>query len=261
MTWMFDLPLIVAGPLVMFLLLGFSLGGLYLFRRHLLPRLRFEQHEATFGAGMVSSIMVFYGLSAALVAVNVWDQYKQVGSIASRETTALNLLWRDVGGYPGEFRVPLQKRLREYTYFVIHEAWPLQRKGVVPSRGLDQMTQFQAILTSFEPRTEAQKILAAETFRSYNHLIEIRRERLDSVNAHLPGVFWAVLIFGAIISLISAFFFPIVDGRVHAAQTALLAVFIGLVIFLILALDRPYRGDLGVTAEPYQLLYDQLMKS
>jgi len=260
MTWIFDLPLIVKGPLLLLVLLGFSLGGLFVFRKYLLPRLRFEQHEATFGAGMVSAIMVFYGLSAALVAVNVWETYKEVGSIASREATALNTLWRDISGYPSDYRVVLQKRLSDYTYSVIHEAWPLQRKGIVPTRGLDQMTQFQGLLMSFEPKTEAQKILAAETFSTYNHLIEVRRERLDSVNTHLPGVFWAVLIFGAIISLVSAFFFPIVDARVHAVQTAWLAVFIGLVIFLILALDRPYRGDLAVTPEPYQLLYDQLMK-
>ena len=39
-----------------------------------------------------------------------------------------------------------------------------------------------------------------------------------------------------------------------------LATFIGLVIFMIVALDRPFRGDLGLPPEPYQLVYDQLMK-
>lgn len=260
MTWIFDLPLIITGPAVILALLTFSVGGLYLFRRHVMPKLRFEQHEATFGAGMVSSIMVFYGLSVALVAVNVWEAYQEVGSITSKEATALNLLYRDVSGYPGDFRLELQKRLRDYTYYVIHESWPLQRRGIVPQGGLDHMTQFQAILTSFEPKTEGQKILAAETFSAYNRLIEARRMRLDSVDTHLPGMFWAIIVFGALISLVSAFFFPIVEGRIHAIQIALLAVFIGLVIFVVLALDRPYRGDLGVPPAPYQLLYDQLMK-
>ncbi len=39
-----------------------------------------------------------------------------------------------------------------------------------------------------------------------------------------------------------------------------LAAFVGLVIFMIFALDRPFRGDLGLTPDPYQLIYDQLMK-
>ena len=43
-------------------------------------------------------------------------------------------------------------------------------------------------------------------------------------------------------------------------QVVLLATFIGLVIFMIFALDRPFSGDLGLKPEPYQLIYDQLMK-
>ena len=260
MAWVFDVPLFVTGPLILALLLGFSLGGLALFRKHLLPRLRFEQHEATFGAGMVSSVMVFYGLTMALISVNVWESYQEASNIASREATALNLLYRDVTSYPEPYRSQLQKSLADYTYYVIHEAWPAQRKGIVPSHGLDHMTYFQKMLTSFEPHTESQKIVAAEALRAYNGLIEVRRERLDSVGNHLPGMFWAIVIFGAVISLTSAFFFPIVDPRVHAVQVGLLAVFIGPVIFVIVALDRPYRGDLGIPPSSYQLLYDQLMK-
>ena len=33
-----------------------------------------------------------------------------------------------------------------------------------------------------------------------------------------------------------------------------------MVIFMTLALDCPFRGDLGVRPEPYQLIYDHLMK-
>ena len=48
--------------------------------------------------------------------------------------------------------------------------------------------------------------------------------------------------------------------RLHAVLASLLAIFMGLAIFLILSLDRPFRGDLGITPEPYQLIYDHLMK-
>ena len=39
----------------------------------------------------------------------------------------------------------------------------------------------------------------------------------------------------------------------------LLAIFMGLVIFMIFALDRPFRGDLGVRPAPYELIYDHPM--
>jgi hypothetical protein len=50
------------------------------------------------------------------------------------------------------------------------------------------------------------------------------------------------------------------DGRMHELFLSLLSLLIGMVLFMIFALDQPFRGGLGVTSEPYQLIYDQLMK-
>jgi len=73
-------------------------------------------------------------------------------------------------------------------------------------------------------------------------------------------VMWGVIIGGAFISLTASFFFRVEDARLQNILGLLLSAFIGLVIFMILALDRPFRGDLGLQPAPYQLIYDQLMK-
>jgi hypothetical protein len=36
--------------------------------------------------------------------------------------------------------------------------------------------------------------------------------------------------------------------------------FLAMVLFVIIALDRPFVGDMGITAESYQLIYDHHMK-
>ena len=56
------------------------------------------------------------------------------------------------------------------------------------------MTRFQVVLTKFEPATEGQKLLHAETLRAYNQLIQARRLRLDAVSTGLPGVMRAVIV-------------------------------------------------------------------
>ena len=122
------------------------------------------------------------------------------------------------------------------------------------------MNRFQNILVSFEPTTEGQKLLHAEALRAYNNLIQARRMRVDAVLTHLPKLMWIVIMSGAVISLCASFFFNVEDVRLHAILVTLLAVFIGLVIFLTFAFDRPFIGDLGVSSDPYQLIYDQLMK-
>jgi Protein of unknown function (DUF4239) len=157
-------------------------------------------------------------------------------------------------------RSQLQEQLRDYVNQIIHQAWPMQQRGQVPTNGVEIMNRVQAILMSFEPATEGQKVLHDEAVRTFNQLIQAQRLRLDAVQVHLPGVLWFIIVAGALISLSSSFFFRIEDGWLQGIQVILLAVFIGLVIFLIFAFDRPFRGELGLRPDSYQLVYDHLMK-
>ena len=75
----------------------------------------------------------------------------------------------------------------------------------------------------------------------------------------LPNLLWGIVIGGAVISLSAAFFFKVEDARLHAILVLLLSLFIGLVILMILAFDRPFHGELGIGPEPYQLDYTELM--
>jgi hypothetical protein len=256
----FDLPLLVAALAIIVPLCAYALVGLLLVRRHVLPSLRAGEGESEFTGAMLHSVMVVYGLAVALIAVTVFETYADTRKVVTGEATALNALYRDVSSYPEVIRHSLQKELRDYTDQIINQAWPLQRQGHVPSAGIEYMTRFQAALDTFEPATDGQKILHGETLRAYNVLIEARRQRLDAVGTGLPGVMWAVVLVGAVIGLSASFFFRVADARLHAIEVGLLSLFVGLLIFMIVALDRPFRGDLGVNADPYQLLYDQLMK-
>jgi len=73
-------------------------------------------------------------------------------------------------------------------------------------------------------------------------------------------VLWVVVLAGAVIGLMATFFVKVEDMRLHAILVTLLATFMGLVIFMIFAFDHPFRGDLGLTPEPYQLVYDKVMQ-
>jgi membrane associated rhomboid family serine protease len=259
MGFVFDLPLIVTGPAVLAILVGGSILGLNWFRKSVHPRLRFGESDGDFNAAMVASIMVFYGLATALIAVNVWESYEKVREITKQEAASLAVFYRNASQYPEPVRRVLREEIRAYTDQIIHEAWPLQRRGRIPTEGVKSMDRLQSTLVSFEPVTEAQKALVLETLASYSRMMEARRMRLDSVERRLPGVMWLVIVLGAFISLVSAFYFPVLDVRVHRAQVGLLAGFIGLVIFIILALDRPYDGDLRLKPKPYEVVYEQLM--
>src|SRR6476620_8885076 len=160
---MLDTPLVILGPAIILSLVAISLIGLLLVRRFILPRLRVSVADSEFSGAVVQSIMVFYGLALALIAVNVWQTYNDVARTVSLEAISFATLYRAVSGYPEPIRGRLQQEIRGYTDQVIHGAWPLMHKGQVPTEGVQWMDRLEAILISFEPASDAQKILHAET--------------------------------------------------------------------------------------------------
>ena len=258
--FLFDIPLLLAGPLLVVTISALAVAGLRIVRRRILPRLRFTEEDAVFSSTMLLSVMVFYGLTVALMAISVWEKYSEASGIVSEEASELAVLYRDVSGYPLPVRTQLQDGLREYVEYVIREAWPEQQKGHVPRGGIERIDQFERTLTGFEPSTEGQKILHAETLQAYDRMIEARRLRLDAVETALPGLMWAVILFGAALGLIGSYFFRVGDPRLQTIHVVLLATFMAMVIFVVLAFDRPFRGDMEIGSGPYQLIYDQLMK-
>ena len=260
MSFVFDLPLWIVGLVLVVVMTSLIAAGLLFARRRVLPRFQFTDLDGDFISTLVHSVVVFYALTVAMIAITVWETYDAAAQIVSEEATALATLYRDAGAYPESTREQLQDALRDYTEYVIEEAWPEQHKGRIPEGGVELITRFQETLTGFEPETEGQKILHAETLRAYNHMIDARRMRLDAVQTALPGLMWTVIFLGAGLGLGASYYFRVKDLHLHMALVVHLTVFFAMVIFVVFAFDRPFRGDMGIKSEPYQLVYDQLMK-
>lgn len=260
LDWIFDVTLVLLGALIVAVFAAGGLAGLWLARLHILPRLGHVAHQNEVTGAVLHGILIIYGLAVALIAIAVWENYADVSKLASGEATAIASLYRDFSGYPDPTMNQLREGLKTYTEYVIREAWPLQQQGKVPSGGVQIIDRVQQDLFAFEPATDRQKIIHAETLHAYNNLIQARRLRLDAVDSGLPGAMWAVVLVGAVITLVSSFFFDVGSVRLHQIMVGLLADLMGLLIFLIVAYDYPFRGTHGVTAGSYELVYDHLMQ-
>jgi hypothetical protein len=259
--FLFLLPLWLLAVMLNLWLMGFALLSLWVTRRWVTSRLRIAGDDALFfGAASLQSAMVLYGLVTALTAFSVWGRYEQVSGVVSSEATAIASLWRDLGGYPQPQRDTTRDLLRGYTDQVIRGAWPTQQQGRIPTEGVEWLDRLQAQLFAYEPASESQKILHAEVLGAYNRTVQVRRQRLDAVQTGLPVVMWFVLLPGAMGCLLLFALYRVEDVRYQALMMCAMAGFVAMVLFVIITLDRPFRGPMAVGPDSYQLIYDQLMR-
>jgi Protein of unknown function (DUF4239) len=260
MYWVYDLPNWLFAALTIAVAVAIGLSGFYATRKWV-RRVHGDEHSHNDIVGFfLGAVALFYGITLGLVAVGTWQTYSDLDTKVDQEASAVAALYRAVSSFPDPKRAELQADLREYTRQLIDVGWPLQRRGIVPQNAAGAVNTLQTHLGSFEPVTEGQKTLHAEAYREFTRIVELRRTRLKSVGAGLPVPLWYVLLVGAFLNIAVTWFFHMRSQSMHFWMTVMFSGLLGLLIFLLAAMDHPFRGEISVGPEAFEMVYEQLMK-
>lgn len=258
--WVYDLPNWLFATLTIAIFVSFSMLGLWICRRFSMRIFGRHPHNDIVSF-YLSTAGVFYGITLGLIAVGTYTTFSTVDDSVSREAASVAALYRDVSSFPEPARGQLRRELEEYVSFVIEKEWPLQKQGLITAGSAKHISHLQETLNAFNPSTEREKILDAEAFRQFNHLVSVRYVRLQSVKGGLPLTMYMVIIFGAALNIVISWLLVVDDFRLHGVLNALMAALLGLLVYLIAAMDNPFRGEYSVSPEAFEMVRDRLMKS
>lgn len=255
MYWIYDLPNWLLCLLILIFFTGGSLAGQFL--THRFVRRFFSQaledHNEAVGA-IIGTYGVFYGITLGLIAVATWDNFNAADDLIVHEASALAALDRDVSALPEPSASELRGLLREHLDFVIDRAWPEHRKGHIPLDSDARIDAFQRRLVAFQPRTQRESVLFGEAIEEFNEMLQLRRDRLSSIDSGLPPVLWGIVLAGAVLNMILLYVLRIEPLRTHMLLIGLVATFIGLMIFFIIAMDHPFVGELSIEPNAFEAL-------
>jgi len=256
-SWIYDVSPDRLALLLIAVFVGFYWAGLILLRPILRQFVKNTRGANDIVGYILSCFCVFYGLLLGLIAVTAYQGVSEAGSNVTREAAALSALYEDVSRYPDPYGQNLRWLLRDYTRYVIKYAWPLQQRGIVPEEGTIRAEAFHDRLLDFQPLTPAQEILHAEAMRQLNHFLECRRMRLFSVKSALPGSMWYVMILGAVLTIAMCWLFDM-KFITHLVLGGILSAYLGTMMYLIIDMNQPFRGDVSITAEAFETLYRRM---
>jgi hypothetical protein len=237
-----------------------SFGGIiagsctYLFRKLIHIKILRSHNEVT--GFLFLAIASFYGLLLGFVIFVVWGQLNETHTNVSKEGSSAMGLYRDIKYYPDTIE---SKQLMivylDFVYNVVNEEIPNMAK-TKPSRITSE--SFDKVFYKIEhlnPKSPFQIQLVAEMFHHLNELSTYRGLRTASIETKIPAPIWLPILFGALITLICAMMLDIEHARIHIGLNTLLGMFIGLLIFVIILLDHPYTGSLGIKPASYYQIF------
>ena len=256
--WIYDFSPLISGSIFVTGFIAISFLCLYLFSRILRPTIHKNTQNNEMVSLMLSSFLGLYALLLGLLAVAAYQNLSEVTGVVSDEASSLGAFYRDVQAYPEPARALLQNQLRDYTRYTIDRAWPEQQKGGILTEGTHRITRLATTLTDFTPSSKREEILHAQAYQQFNDYLEKRSSRLYNVSTHIPAIFWAVVLIGSIIAIILIALFDI-EIVAHFWLAGLTSGFLGLVIFLVAAMDNPFRGSVSVSSDPFEEVYQSTM--
>jgi hypothetical protein len=259
-SWIFDFPASLMAVVFGFGAMALALAGMFLVRPFFHRWIHGQSRTNEMVSLSMASFSVFYGILLGLVAVGVYANFAAASDNVTQEASSLAGLYSDASAFSEPNRSTILADLRAYAKATIEVDWPAQSKGLVPSQGTAAMATIQKDLEAVHPTEKSDEIAYAEAFGQYEKLVELRSNRLTAINAGIPFLLWWVLWIGAFLSICLIWMLDM-ETHIHGILTAVLSLFLGIVIFVIIDLDKPFRGASIAGPDPYELVYHQLMKA
>jgi hypothetical protein len=134
-------------------------------------------------------------------------------------------------------------------------------RGEGSPRAWALIDEIRLTVQNLNPDTEAGQVLYEQGFERVHDLADARRDRLVEAEQGIPGILWVVLVTGAIITVGFTYLFGLDDTTTHTLMVALLALIIGLVLFTIGSLEYPFRGDVRLGPDAFELVLERFASS
>jgi hypothetical protein len=96
------------------------------------------------------------------------------------------------------------------------------------------------------------QVIDAEMLSAMDKALMDRESRLTLDSTGINGVLWAVLILGAVLTVAFTYLFGFEKPVMQMLMIGGLSLMIGLVLFLAVSLDYPFRGSIAVGPDAFR---------
>ncbi len=228
-----------------------SMAFLYLVSRTSSAPSRKESNDFT--GAVVAVIGTTYAVILAFTLAGVWAMFQQAQANEEQEANALVNVFRIASQLQDPNAKAIEELCVRYADNAVDREWPAMEKEQMPPEGGEMINQFWRLAGQAQAHAQPDAIAAYQLMEELRGLTQYRRIRVMQSRESLPGIIWAVLLAGGIITVVSACFFGVPNFRFHLLQVLVLSFLISLVLVAIADIDRPYQGMVRVEPEGFQV--------
>ncbi len=231
-------------------IVGCSLAFLALVHRFW-PSAKRREHNDLIG-WQITVLGTTYAVIIGFMLYAVWNDFQIADGNAEAEANSLVNVARSAAALPDVQRRQIQQLASQYVNIMLNEEWPAMSRVTLAPASSRCMRKLWQVLTSTPTHNATEQTGLDHALTELSSMTEHRRLRQLEVYVELPGILWAVLIVGAIVTILSACLFGSEDFKLHVVQVAALALMIALVLAAIGDINHPFQGAVHVAPAGFE---------
>lgn len=225
-------------------IVALSLGGLLICRRWLLAAELKTQHDVADPLSQVVGMM--FAVLLGFMVGDAMQRFSTARSTTQQEAAALGDVFVLSAGLPAENRERIRNLCVQYAEQVIKIEWPKLANKETSAEARATYTRLADECSTYNPVTQGQSNVQQSILPAIVNLGDCRRLRVEALNNSLAPTLWVVLLIGGAATILFTYFFGAGNLKIQMLMVAIVSVVICLNIFLLVAYDDPFAGDVMV---------------
>ena len=198
---------------------------------------------------------ILVSLMLSLAFAEVIADMRDIEKAIEREVVTIADTFNDLYRYDADATQKSRALLIAYTQAVIDDDWPALAENTLGEHTTKFRRQFEESAWQLEPATSVQEQLKSEILKDIDAIFEYRIVRLDNALAE-PPFYLYIIIFGFLLTM--ATFGCYKPQGPLIILVSFYTVFVGLVLYLILAMSDPFQGGTGIEPTTFKVLVESM---
>jgi len=238
-----------------------SVVSMSLISRYLSMSMRNSMNEV---AGYISAtISMIYAIFFGFMALYLLENFDIAANSVEKEATVLNSIYHSSKVLPQSICREVQNEVEDYITVVLNHDWPSMvldtDAGEESEQVLDKILMTLYNIHSKNSSDIMTLFILQEMIKEVKSMYEYRDKRLMMSHAALGADFWVVILLGAFLTIGVNYFFGM-HFHFHVLSVIAVSIAVSSILFLLIAIDRPYIGDFSVKSEGFEKLLAEIKK-
>jgi hypothetical protein len=201
--------------------------------------------------GMLPPLGILFALFVAFTAAQVWNDTDRANAAVLREASALSAVVMLAASFPGEPEAQIRRLIRRHIEEAATQEWPMMaRRTATLTITPPPLAEALRLALGLETTSRGQENAQREIVTELGDTLDARQQRIIVSLSQVNLVKWLCL-------AVQAICMPIAIAMVHSDNRRAIAIAMGLFasgvavsVFLILAHDRPFTGQISLGPDP-----------